>query len=493
MLSRRFILGGLASGLLGPLWAGAPTRSAIPVSRPLNWARQAIPSADEIIAAAANSGKVAFAVADVRTRQILETRTPLLAQPPASVTKTITALYGLQSLGDGFQFRTQLIATGPIRNGRLDGDLVLQGTGDPQLDTDGLVKLALALKATGMRKMTGQFRIASDALPYIRAIDPSQPDHVGYNPSISGLNLNFNRVYFEWKRRASAYDVSMDARSDSVRPSVTMTRVAVANRNLPVYAYAQRGEVEYWTVARTALGNDGGRWLPVRNPSAYAAGVFQTLARSYGLELQIGDPVSGRAQGTVIAEERSAELKPLLRAMLRYSTNITAETIGLTATLRDRGRPETLSSSAEAMSAWVAKNLDANHAKFVDHSGLNGASRISPNAMVQALTGTGVPATLRELLQPIHLTDRTGEASQRGDAHVVAKTGTLNFVSSLAGYIRTKGGRDLVFAVFCADMSRREGLSRDERENPSGSRRWALSARRLQDDLLRRWVVMHDL
>ena len=85
---------------------------------------------------------------------------PLFPLPPASVTKALTALYGIQTLGAQFQFRTQLIATGPVQNGRLQGDLVLLGTGDPQMDTDTLVKLAAALKATGIREVSGRLRAA---------------------------------------------------------------------------------------------------------------------------------------------------------------------------------------------------------------------------------------------------------------------------------------------------------------------------------------------
>lgn len=463
-----------------------------PAPRPLNWARQAIPDADQIITAASLSGKVAYAVADAATGRMLETRMPLLAQPPASVTKAMTALYGVQTLGAQFQFRTQLIATGPVQNGRLQGDLVLLGTGDPQMDTDTLVKLAAALKASGVREVSGRLRVAPDALPYIAAIDPTQPDHVGYNPAIAGLNLNFNRVYFEWKRTASDYDIAMDARSDSVRPRVAMASIQIADRDLPVYTYAKRAGVERWTVARTALGNGGGRWLPVRDPAAYVTDVFQTLARSYGIDLRTGDPVRGGVQGTVLAEERSAELAPLVRSMLRYSTNLTAEAVGLSATGATQGRPASLTASAEAMNSWLARTLGIPAPKFVDHSGLGEASRISPQHMVQALQHPTAIATLRGLLKDVPVMDGQGTPLPDDGPQVVAKTGTLNFVSTLAGYIRTKGGRDLVFAVFSADLAQRDRLSKSERESPTGGRRWVRSARNMQNDLLRRWSQVYD-
>jgi len=61
-------------------------------------------------------------------------------------------------------------------------------------------------------------------LPNLDEIDESQLDHLGYNPAISGLNLNFNRVHFEWKRAGGGYSIAMDARSELYKPAVTVAR-----------------------------------------------------------------------------------------------------------------------------------------------------------------------------------------------------------------------------------------------------------------------------
>ena len=196
-LTRRFVIGALLASVSNVALAEAPVASIRPKPRAGDFRKRTVRGADALIANARLGGKVGFVVADAKTGLILESGNPILAQPPASVTKTITALYALDSLGSGYRFKTRLMATGPVSNGRLKGDLVLVGGGDPTLTTDDLAEMAAGLKRAGVREVTGKFKVNASALPYVKSIDSSQPDHVGYSPAVSGLNLNYNRVYFE--------------------------------------------------------------------------------------------------------------------------------------------------------------------------------------------------------------------------------------------------------------------------------------------------------
>ncbi|MBV1904293.1 MAG: D-alanyl-D-alanine carboxypeptidase, partial [Marinosulfonomonas sp.] len=67
------------------------------------------------------------------------------------------------------------------------------------------------------------------------------------------------------------------------------------------------------------------------------------------------------------------------------------------------------------------------------------------------------------------------------------KTGTLHFVSGLAGFI-TAGKTELAFAIFSANADRRDALTVEERERPPGARGWSNQARRLQSGLIDRWI-----
>lgn len=487
-LTRRLVLGGLLGSAAGHAIAGAPQTSIRPVPRGGFPVKLEPPrSVEDLLAEAGLSGQITFAVAEAGSGKILEARNPVLGLPPASVTKSITALYALEKLGPAYRFRTQLVATGPVQSGKLNGDLVLIGGGDPTLDTDALGDMAQQLKAAGVREVTGKFLVWSGGLPAVFAIDPEQPEHVGYNPAVSGLNLNYNRVHFEWKRESGGYSVSMDARATRFKPAVAISRMRVVDRTVPVYTYANDDGADQWTVARGALGNGGSRWLPVRRPELYAAEVFQTLARSHGIVLPRARPAGSRPAGKAIVEHASDDLKTILKDMLRWSTNLTAEVSGLAACQADGTGVNTLRDSAAAMSAWAQARFGTSSTNFVDHSGLGHQSRMSATDMVKALVEARKAGLLGPILKPIPMRDARGDVVANHPVKVRAKTGTLNFVSALAGYLEGPDGRDLAFAIFTADMDARDAIRESDGDIPAGTRAWNGRSRRLQQQLLERW------
>ena len=492
MVSRRLFLSGALAGLAQAGFAMPPENSLVPLPRPGLPPRGAVPSAADLIAGAELGGSVSYVVADARSGAVLETASPLRALPPASVTKALTAAYALDRLGPGYRFRTQVVADGTLTDGRLEGDLWLVGGADPLLDTDRLNDLTRALAEAGLREVTGRFMVATGALPYIHEIDLDQPAHAGYNPAISGLNLNFNRIFFEWERAGEGYTVSLDARSETLRPVVPMVRMQVVDRTTPVYAFSETDTRETWTVAEGALGREGGRWLPVRRPHLYAAEVFQVLARSRGIVLE-GPELADRVPGNTLtlAEHVSEPLDHILRGMMRWSTNLTAEVVGLLASQAGGARPASLRESADAMGDWMQDRWGVRRQLFVDHSGLGDESRMTTREMVRALVGTGANGGLRRLMRDIPMRDADGNPLPDHPVSVVAKTGTLYFVSTLAGFARAPSGRDLAFAVFCGDMDRRATLDTAQAERPPGARDYNGRAKRLQQALIERWAAVY--
>lgn len=479
-LSRRAMLAGAASTLATTAFSEAPLTSIRPISR--------VPARDAIANMVADrglSGTVGVVVTDLQSGEVVEDITGQTAQPPASVTKAFTALYALETLGMEHRFNTRVFADGVISDGILNGNLILAGGGDPNLVTDQLADLAQSLKDTGLHEVKGEFLVWDNAIPNLDEIDSGQLDYLGYNPTITGLNLNYNRVHFEWKLEDEDYVTAMDARSENYRPAVTTAQIEVVDRTSPVFTYRDVGDVDQWTVARPALNKEGSRWLPVRHPALYAGEVFATFARSHGIVLKTPKETMQSPTGTPLASFESARLQDMMRGMLRFSTNITAEAAGLAATAARVGQQRRLRTSAFGMARWADVRADGISPIFVDHSGLGDQSRVSPGDMVRLLSAEGVMPVLRPILRDIRLVDDDQKLIEDPQVSVKAKTGTLNFVSTLAGYVRSKSGRDLAFAIFASDLDAREAGKLQGDETPPGARGWNRRARRLQQDILK--------
>ncbi len=487
VISRRAILGGLLAGVSAPALGEVLERSVIPPPRPSRGKATSTASDPDrsarLVEAANLGGTTGFVVVDAASGAVREARAADIPMPPASVAKAMTSLYALDKLGAQFRFPTRVMATGPIEAGMLQGDLILAGGGDPTLQTDQLGDLVARLAKLGLRGVTGRYVYWDARLPGLPYVAADQPDHVGYNPAIAGLNLNFNRVHFEWKRDGGGgWTVAVDARGERFLPDVDLVRVAVVDRKAPLFTYEPGTTSEGWTVASAALGKGGSRWLPVRHPGLYTAEVLRTLARAQGIRL----PVAGltrSANGTEIGRIDSEPLPEVLRDMLKYSTNLTAEAVGLS-TSGARG----LGASGTAMASWANATFGIS-TRFDNHSGLGGQTRISPADMAKALVAANREGRgLKPLLRDYGMRDDKGKEIKGHVTKVLAKSGTLNFVSGLAGHIVPPGGRELIFAIFSADPARRDGIAVADREEPPGVKDWTRRARRLQGQLISGWA-----
>lgn len=432
---------------------------------------------DELIARANLGAVVAYAAIDPRTGAIIDERGGDLALAPASTLKAVTALYAQAKLGADHRFATRVIRAGDL--------LILAGGGDPELDTDGLAQLAkdtaAAEKAAG-RGAPKRFAVWGGALPHVAEISPGQAVHLPYNPTISGIILNFNRVHLGWNRAESGYAFSLEARGRKHSPRAYSVTVGVADRGQPLFTYDDTGKVESWTMARQSMGKGGSRWLPVRRPELYAGDVFQTLCRAEGLSLPAAEVITSLPEGTEIARRLSPPLRDILKGMMEFSNNLTAEVVGLAAS----GKP-TLTSSAADMAEWLRGQGISGAFDFRDHSGLSPANRVTAKMLAQMVAGTGRAQGLEGLMKHIPLRDLKGKPLENSKISVEAKTGTLNFVSNLTGYAQNGTGTQICFAILTGDEERR---ARNEgRELPDGVIGWTKRSKALQQGLIEHWLA----
>ena len=165
--TRRAALGTALAAVGSSAFGLAPLNSLRPTARP-DASSERVGGAAAVVRAFSLRGQVSCALMDPETGAVLDAYAPEMELPPASVTKALTAAYGLQKLGRDFQFLTSLSLQGRVTNGTLLGDIILTGSADPTLHTDDLVNFAKALQKTGVKAVKGRLLIVDNGFPYLR-------------------------------------------------------------------------------------------------------------------------------------------------------------------------------------------------------------------------------------------------------------------------------------------------------------------------------------
>ncbi len=297
------------------------------------------------------------------------------------------------------------------------------------------------------------------------------------------MNLNFNRVFFGWE--AGGKGLAFSAPGERADAPVTSVRAELVDAG-PPRVRIEGGEA-VWSFARDGLRRRGSVWLPVHAPAAYAGEVLRSLAGNAGLTLPAAEPVTAAPQAGVLALHESQPLEQMLRDMLLYSTNLTAEVVGLRASQARGLSPDGLAASGAAMTGWARQRFGLGRATLVNHSGLSGANRLMPSELVSVLrqaAALGLP----DLLKAWQILDAGRKPIDMGETQLRAKSGTMDFVSGFAGYLT--GKRRLAFAILAADLEARARITPVERDKPPGADRWERRAKAQEQALLRRWAAL---
>jgi D-alanyl-D-alanine carboxypeptidase/D-alanyl-D-alanine-endopeptidase (penicillin-binding protein 4) len=475
-----------------PLPPPAPARIAavVPFVPPLP-----LSDAEALAAASFHGDAVGFALLDAETGELVAQRNARALFVPGSVGKLPTVIAALATLSG--RFETTLASTAAPRGGELDGDLYLVGGGDPQLDASALLELAQRLRAAGVRRVRGRFFADGSRFPAVARIEATQPDDAAYDPALSALALDENRLRVRW--RPANHPGAVEA-------------WAVPEGTISLGADAQPSQlqrdpaapVEGWQIS-PLLASNGEERVPSSDPALLAADTFALFARGLGIALP------APAHGVVPADARTLALHEgglpadAARVALLNSSNPMAEMLLLAFARRalDR-RPDDLREAAAALEGFwrgvlPAETLAGMHLE--NGSGLSPATRLSPLQLVAMLREARRRDPAFSSLLPIGGWSGTlGRRFRTPDValRVFAKTGTMAYASGLAGYLFAHSGRELIFALVIGEPQRREqthvspprspeeSAARDAAENA-----WDARARSLEDALVTGWVARY--
>jgi serine-type D-Ala-D-Ala carboxypeptidase/endopeptidase (penicillin-binding protein 4) len=418
---------------------------------------------------------------------------------PASTTKVPVTVAALDVLGPDYRFLTCLGYEGSIRGGALKGDLYLKGTGDPLLTMADLMEMADRLKEKGITSVSGRFIYDETELVSSTSIDSAMEPDVSFNAGLSALSLDYNAVIADWKR-----DRGTNAMNIILTPSLPVNRAGLSREKLGdniTFAYRNANGVESWLLSPDEKINGSDR-LPVKNPALYTASTFASICAMRGIRLPRPEPGTMPSGASTVVEHRGLPLANIVDITLTYSINLMAELMTLTTAKKLSGRALPTRESSRAVFGYLADRMGSINWKnlaAVNGSGLTVRNRITPEQMTAILVYAEAQdykgKKYRYLLPAAgwegSLANRLNEPETA--LRVLAKTGSINYVLSLAGYLYTASKRNIAFAIFINDMAERESYDADPNRRSRASMArvyaWTNRAKSVMDGLVKYWVT----
>ncbi|NOT58156.1 MAG: D-alanyl-D-alanine carboxypeptidase/D-alanyl-D-alanine-endopeptidase [Deltaproteobacteria bacterium] len=445
---------------------------------------------------------VGYLLFDLKDGSMVEAHRPDEPRVPASTFKAVTMIAALEVLGAEYRFATSLFTSGEITENTLRGDVYLRGGGDPTLTTDDLHEFITALQQAGISRVVGNFYFDDSFLVPAVQIEAKQSVVASYNPGLSALSVNYNRIQLHWEQKRGvptfASSVFSHAKGGAVPVLAISTGMLPSEFDRKVQFLHEETEVDRWLLS-PSLPRQGWIELPVRsNPGRVAALLFQTLCIKKGIDLP--PPQPGRVPESAMPRHThwSAPLPEVAAGVLKHSNNLSAELVGQVTSRKLMGRPLPVRESATAVADWYRRTLPNGPWEGMvcaNHSGLSTGTRISPRQLAAILrhgwTVSAGVVPFSELLTPPRWERNKGAPIP----NVRAKSGTMNYADGLAGYLTTTSGRQLGFAILLTDFAKR--LTMDETHDvrveagDSATRSWMRGAKGLERGLVASWMARY--
>ena len=418
-----------------------------------------------------------------------------IARTPASTMKLVPSFIALDTLGADFVWHTRVYHTGLVIGDRLHGNLIIQGSGDPKMTHERLKQLLYKVQSSGIRHIDGDIIIDSGVFKNVSK-DPAAFDNSPlrpYNASPDGFLVNFSTIGIK------SYPLNDDQANltytpklaNYALPSIINTRSAACGQAR--YSLAPEWQAKQ-LVLNTHLPNscqEHAFYVAYPDAKDFAARVIAAKWQELGNTLS-GDVITQEAPYTTMKSTKSTHglaalpISPLpivsypslnltqqIYDINHFSNNVMTEQVALSIGVYDKVDNKTLDKAInrshslyqfgtptatsypvalQTINQWWQTNLSTPPPHLTNGSGLcrdctitaanlselltYAYSHPSFNAYVNSLGIAGVSGTITA-----H-SERLPESAAIGRAWI--KTGTLNNVTSMAGYVKGLSGQDYV-------------------------------------------------
>ncbi len=401
---------------------------------------------------------------------------------PASLMKLLTTYAALDSLGPAWSWATPVYFGGPLRDGVLEGPLVIKGAGDPKLVIERLWLLLRRVQQLGVTEIRGDIVLDRSAFA---AVEGAATDFDGdatrpYNVLPDALLLNFKSVTYSF-----VPDPTRGVARVLAEPELGVARV---ERTVPLSA----GPCDDWRGALKAVAGDKGyrfagsypqacgeqTWpLADPNPASYNARFIEAMWRDIGGRLTGVVRDGAVPAGAWLAfEHRSPPLAETVRDINKFSNNVMSQQLALSLALHRVGAAPpragvgagvgagvsagvttaasagvTADAARDTLRRWVAERLGEPPAEIVidNGSGLSRHNRVTAAWLGVLLQHAYTSPVMPELMSSLPVTglDGTLRRSRAAPGRAHLKTGSLREVTGVAGYVLANSGQRYVLVA----------------------------------------------
>ncbi len=376
---------------------------------------------------------------------------------PASTMKLLTTYAALELMGPAYVWPTQFYAIGERRGDVLDGELVIKGYGDPKLTLENLWLALRELRQRGLREIRGDLLLDRTFFA-VKAGDPGGFDNEPlrpYNVAPSALLINFNAIRLQFiPETVNKVKIIADPQPPGLRIDnrVTLGGGACGDWSEKIDAGVVRSAGDLTLVlagvyAASCL--EKTRHYNVLDQTPYIYGVFRQLWVELGGTLLGGvrEALALPASAQLLHTHYSPTLAETVRDINKFSNNVMARQLFLGIGAYAHGPPATPESAEVAIKEWLAGKRLLNAGLVLENgSGLSRIERIAPQTLARILVDAYRSPLMPEFIGSLPLAAVDGTMKKRlngsavaGRAHV--KTGSLENVSAIAGYVLDETGK----------------------------------------------------
>ncbi len=385
---------------------------------------------------------------------------------PASNVKLFTAAAALVRLGPEHRFDTEFLTQGEMTGGRAKA-LYVRGKGDPSITTERLFNIVSELYHAGLREV-GDIIIDDswfDGDRLAPGFDQENSDRAYMAPTGAvSLNWNVVGIYLRPGDRvgAKAY-AEVEPASDFFVIDSSLTTGSRYRRRFSVRLNSTGEKVK--VIARGMVSTERGAisvWKKIDQPPLYFGYAFKRLLAERGIKakgrIRLGIAPQ-QAKTLYVAQSDTFDL--ILKRLNKVSSNFVAEQLIKTLAAEHKGVPASFQNGIEVVEEFLEKEVGIPRGSYVmrNGSGLNDANRFSAAQINRLLRFMYERFPLApEYLSSMGIAGKDGTLRYRFEGseavgRLRGKTGTLDNVSALSGYVQSVGGEKFSFALLVNDYS----------------------------------------